>query len=373
MRRIAVVISTVVALIGFSVTLGGAAWGATVGSSSPVITFDDAAHEAQLTIPTPACPEAQPNCQWKFFLNEPKLSVDVAVVYGTSGTLSIPYPPDFCGVIQADAYVGPPWVAKRGFQHTIDDCNPPATTTTTLPPPPPPTPSTPTTTTTTVTIPSTVIAVSAPPPAPPAAPPPSPSVVTPVSTVPTQLPFTGRDLKPFLYVGLTLLVLGLGLLASSESWRRVGRRLGAIGMLRSPASLHAHLRRVLLDARARLLAGLRLVAGRVGRVPSSVGQHVDDLASGMAAAFSMVATALWPWGTSTPSSGPFPPSAADKQPVSAWWFPVESTVAGSRHRFLTIRGDTRVLPGSAALRARARGQPRAPALRRCGLPRFSSA
>ncbi len=165
-----VVMSSVIALIALSVTLGGAAWSAADSSSTAVITFDDAAQQAQLIIPTPACPASQPDCQWKFFLNEPKLSVDVATVYGTSGTLTIDYPKDFCGVIQADAYVGPPWVAKRGFQHTIEDCTPP-TTTTTAPPATTTTTSSPTPPTTPTTNPppvfGSVTATTAPPPAAP--------------------------------------------------------------------------------------------------------------------------------------------------------------------------------------------------------------
>ncbi len=232
MKALAVVIGSVLALIGFTVTLGGAAWSASDNPSAPVITFDDAAHQVQLTIPTPACPASQPTCQWKFFLNEPKLHVDVATVYGTSGTLTIPYPKEFCGVIQADAYVGPPWVAKRGFQHTIDDC--PPTTTTTAPPTTTTTPPSSTTTTappptTTTTeppaVPGTVIATAAPPPGPT---PPAP-VAAPVTAAPalTQLPFTGRNIKPLIYLGVTLAVLGLALLVSNETWRRMLRRLTA--------------------------------------------------------------------------------------------------------------------------------------------------
>jgi len=223
-KRIIVVLSSVTALIALSVTLGGAAWSANTPPTAAVIVFDDAAQQAQLIIPTPACPETQPECQWKFFLNEPKLHVDVATVYGTSGTLTIPYPSKFCGVIQADAYVGPPWVAKRGFQHTINNCEPPTpvitttttTTTTTEPPPPttgPPTPPT------------------APPPAshvvPPVVPVPTatPVAVTTPKAVPTQLPFTGVDTKPLLAIGLLLVMLGMVLLNNTESWRRMARRL----------------------------------------------------------------------------------------------------------------------------------------------------
>jgi hypothetical protein len=219
-KRIIVAIASVMTLIAFSITLGGAAWSATDASSTPIITFDDAAQQVTLQIPTPACPASQPTCQWKFFLNEPKLSVDVATVYGTSGTLTLAYPPDFCGVIQADAYVGPPWVAKRGFQHTIEDCE--TATTTTVPP-------TTTTTTTTTTLPPVPPPVSGPTVAPPApvsvpvaTPAPTPAPVTPAPI--TQLPFTGKNMTPFLVVGVALVVLGLALLAPDEYWRRVARR-----------------------------------------------------------------------------------------------------------------------------------------------------
>ncbi len=226
MKRIIVAIASVMTLITFSITLGGAAWSATDAPSTAVITFDDAAQQVTLQIPSPACPASQPTCQWKFFLNEPKLSVDVATVYGTSGTLTLAYPPNFCGVIQADAYVGPPWVAKRGFQHTIEDCEPPTTTTTTTEPP-----TTTTTTTTSTTLPPVPPPISGPTVEPPT---PAPVVVPVAAPAPapapapiTQLPFTGKNLKPFLVVGLTLVALGLALLAPGEFWRRGPRRWSA--------------------------------------------------------------------------------------------------------------------------------------------------
>jgi hypothetical protein len=226
-KRIIVAIASVMTLITFSITLGGAAWSATTAPSTAVITFDDAAQQVTLQIPSPACPASQPTCQWKFFLNEPKLSVDVATVFGTSGTLTLAYPPNFCGVIQADAYVGPPWVAKRGFQHTIEDCEPPTTTTTTTEPP------TTTTTTTTTTLPPVPPPISGPTVEPPtpapvavpvAAPAPVPAAPAPI----TQLPFTGKNMTPFLVVGLALVVFGLALLAPDEYWRRASRRWSAI-------------------------------------------------------------------------------------------------------------------------------------------------
>src|ERR1700676_3699768 len=149
MKRLLEVLMAVSVLLLLSATLEVEAGGASESPSHAVITFDDVAQAVHLTIPTPACPESEPQCQWKFFLNEPQLHVDVATVYGTSGTLTIDYPSNFCGVIQADAYVGPPWVAERGYQHTIADCAA-ATTASTEPPSagatsePPTTPTTPT-------------------------------------------------------------------------------------------------------------------------------------------------------------------------------------------------------------------------------------
>jgi hypothetical protein len=228
-KRIVKIAGAIIGLIAISLPLGGAVVSAADSSSSAVIIFDDAARQAKLVIPTPACPDSQPNCQWKFFLNEPKLSVDVATVYGTSGTLTIDYPSDFCGVIQADAYIGPPWVAKRGFQHTIEDCTPPPSTTAV--PPDAPATSTPTPPATSAnTIPppgfGSVSATSASPPAPPATGPAGVSAVSSDGAAPTQLPFTGTSIKPVLFSGLTLVALGLCLLTTSVSRRKMARRVG---------------------------------------------------------------------------------------------------------------------------------------------------
>jgi hypothetical protein len=248
MKRVIIAASSVLALTLLGLGLGTAAWSVTGSPSTAVITFDDAAQQVTLTIPTPACPTSQPNCMWKFFLNEPKLSVDVAIVYGTSGTLTLAYPKNFCGVIQADAYVGPPWVAKRGFQHTIEDCSVPvgpttgtgASTTTTEQPG-----QASATSTTTSTVPGPVDAASSPPPAAAAGPPPSapttastshnaPADATsgtpasaPVHAATGLLPFTGVGFQQFLLIGLSLVVLGLALLTSTESGRRMARRLAA--------------------------------------------------------------------------------------------------------------------------------------------------
>jgi hypothetical protein len=203
----------VLLLVG--VTTEYAAWGASDSPSAAVITFDDGAQTVQLTIPTPACPVSEPQCEWRFFLNEPKLHVDVATVYGTSGILSIDYPSNFCGVIQADAYVGPPWVAKRGYQHTIEDCAAVTTTSSTEPPAagaasePPPT----TTASTPPPVPPDAAATAT---VPALAPPTPTRSTTPVGVAgdskPAQLPFTGTDIKPFLLTGWSMVALGSCLL-----------------------------------------------------------------------------------------------------------------------------------------------------------------
>jgi hypothetical protein len=220
------IIAAAVTAIALGTVLTGTAWGGPTTVTSAVITFNDPAQEVTLQIPTPACPASEPQCEWKFFLNEPKLSVDVATVYGTSGTLTIPYPKDFCGVIQADAYVGPPWVAKRGWQHTISDCTPTPPTTVlpgppvTAPPvtaPPATTPITPPASTplpsklpvvaaTSATIPdgspTTTVAPSV-----------VPATATPAATpAAAQLPYTGLSVRPLLITGLTLVLLGFCLL-----------------------------------------------------------------------------------------------------------------------------------------------------------------
>lgn len=209
---------------------GGTAWGASGTPSSAVITFDDQGQQAILQIPVPPCDATLPDCAWKFFLNEPKLSVDLAIVYGTSGTLTIPYPANFCGIIQADAYVGPanlqgPWVPKRGFQHAIDtsstNCEPSTTTTTgdgpgTSVPKPPSAPSStpPAAAPVVVPTPSAPQAAAVTPVVAAAAAAPTTTTTEPTRTAAavTSLPFTGANLEPFVILGVLLVALGLGLL-----------------------------------------------------------------------------------------------------------------------------------------------------------------
>lgn len=240
MKRI--LIASAVAVTVVAAVSIATAPGASGAPTSAVITFDDAAQQVTLQIPTPACPTTQPGCQWKFFLNEPKLSVDVGTVYGTSGTLTLAYPPNFCGVIQADAYVGPPWVAKRGWQHTIGNCasTGPGTTdqpdsggTSTTPDTTPSSVPTPTTdqpdsggtnapdapagtTPGPVQLPDTQAAAVVPTVSAPATGAPAPSALPETAATSarlTSLPFTGADLEPFVYLGIAFVVLGMVLMA----------------------------------------------------------------------------------------------------------------------------------------------------------------
>jgi hypothetical protein len=74
-----------------------------------------------------------------------------------------------------------------------------------------------------VPVPPPITGTNPQPPAPVTAP-----VATSVTVTPTQLPFTGRNIKPFLFTGLVLVSVGLALLAPSEFWRRRSRRLTTI-------------------------------------------------------------------------------------------------------------------------------------------------
>jgi len=231
MRRLLQLLLAVSVLLLLSVTTEYATVGAAESPSSAVISFDDVTQVVHLTIPTPACPASEPQCEWKFFLNEPKLHVDVATVYGTSGILTIAYPGNFCGVIQADAYVGPPWVAKRGYQHPIEDCAATTVTPSTEPPSAGAASEPPTTTTTAAPAPqpvppqnaaaaaTAVPALATPPVTSSTAPAPSPG-----ASQPAQLPFTGTDVKPFLLIGWSMVALGSCLLVQRRRRLHARRR-----------------------------------------------------------------------------------------------------------------------------------------------------
>ena len=196
----------------------GVLWGpVTAGAASvPVISFNAALQEAQLTIPSSACAAASPGCEWMLYVNEPGVSGQPAVdeVTGTAGTLSIPYPPNFCGVIQADALLGPGhWAYQTGTRMEIDTCPGPDTGAATLP-----------FTEAASTTPAAAAASQT-------------SAYDPVKATATaaklsSLPFTGMDLGPMLAVGFGLCLAGAWLVADPRLRRRtlagVGRGTGMI-------------------------------------------------------------------------------------------------------------------------------------------------
>jgi hypothetical protein len=177
-----------------------------------VLKFVSSGNEVTLKIPTPPCPATSPACRWMLFVNEPDVPAKTVagLVTGSSGTLSIAYPTNFCGVIQADVYLGPaPWHLRFGHQRTIEtalSCNPPP-----VPPSPPVvTPAVTSGTVPTPTAPATADAT------------PTPQPVTPAST--SELAFTGANIAPLAIAGSALLLASIYILTSLEQRRRALRR-----------------------------------------------------------------------------------------------------------------------------------------------------
>ena len=142
-------------------------------------------------------------------------------VTGTSGVLALDYP-NYCGYFQVDVLIGPsPWMIVSGVRHPDFACVPPTTTTTT-------------TTTTPVVVSSTTV-------------PPNvassttvpngsssvPFTATSGTTTPSQLPFTGMEIKPLAILGGLLILIGGMVLTTVESRRRL--LLRATGPVKSGA------------------------------------------------------------------------------------------------------------------------------------------
>jgi len=196
------------------------------GYSHAVLRFNVAAAEAVLTLPTPPCPVAEPGCVWRLIINEPKApgAPVVGSVTGTSGVLTLPFPA-YCGVIQADAQIGPVWVQRNGIRHKIDNCVTPPTTSTTA--------STSTTTTSTTVVKQPVVSATSTTPTTSAALPftaatTAATTAKPATVAAAQLPFTGLDIRPMILVGAALVLFGGLLLTTVESRRRALRRASAI-------------------------------------------------------------------------------------------------------------------------------------------------
>ncbi len=239
-HRITAALAIMMLTVGGSMVTAGVAEGAQSAGARPILIFNSAAQQAQLTIPTPPCPKSDKHCKWMLYMNLPTMPMQprVGYVLGKSGTLTIDYP-KFCGQIQADALVGPaPWIYKTGIRTQIHTCHETTTTTTTT------TSTTSTTTTTTTTTRPTTTSSTVPP------------VVAASSTTPTtaatssalpfsdpsttstpavektaaELPFTGVDIKPLGLIGTMLIILGGILLSTVESRRRMFRRAAAVNL-----------------------------------------------------------------------------------------------------------------------------------------------
>jgi hypothetical protein len=91
--------------LGVTLVNMGVASAASRPSAFPIIKFIPAENEVTLLIPTPPCRNTPPGCVWKLSVNEPFAPGTplLGVAIGTSGLLTVTYPPLTCGVIQGDA------------------------------------------------------------------------------------------------------------------------------------------------------------------------------------------------------------------------------------------------------------------------------
>jgi hypothetical protein len=84
-----------------------------------------------LTIPKPSCrpTHGTTSCQWTLAVTE-GLGPVTGRATGTTGSLSVPYPANYCGIIHAAAIVGPPLRKEVGHKTTIGGTCPPTPVTT---------------------------------------------------------------------------------------------------------------------------------------------------------------------------------------------------------------------------------------------------
>jgi hypothetical protein len=242
--------AAVLVAVGGVLVTAGAAWASRPVGHYPTIRFWGAPYDV-VTMEIPGnfyCPKLQgPHCEWELYVNEPDIPsqtvVGTAKAYaGTATNVQVPYPPDFCGVIQADALVGPvQWFMSTGKKMTIDTCGDSTTT---------PTTSSPTTSPPTTSPPTTSPPTTKPPHSPTTTAPPHTAATsvlpftgatsteppsddssavdaTTATTAPATLPFTGADLDPLVVIGSVLILAGLSILTSLEQRRRALQRLGA--------------------------------------------------------------------------------------------------------------------------------------------------
>jgi len=209
-------------------------------------------HYRVVTMQVPEqCPHARPaQCVWMLYVNEPETPAQTVVgtqsaAPGTKAVLQVKYPRSFCGVIQADVVVGPsPWLFEsgrvreintfqttgKGHDATMAYC--PTTPGGGTTPPKPPgqgngngqgngqggnaqASALPFTATTTASGSGTGASGSD-----------AAAGSTTATGGPSSLPFTGVDLKPLIFVGAALILVGVFILSSLEQRRRALRRIG---------------------------------------------------------------------------------------------------------------------------------------------------
>jgi hypothetical protein len=216
------VVAIAMVTLGMVAAISGTASASVTPNATALIKFWPTSN--QVTLEVPICDGRRPTCEWLLYVNEPYVPSQTVVgaVEGSSGVLTVAYPTDFCGVIQADAILetSPPKleIGRQAAVTTAPSC-PPITKGTVPTPKPlpatggtdPPSPTgtvantvTPTGTATLTNDPAHTAAVEA-----------------------AQLPFTGIDIKPMGYIGVAMVLAGLLLATRFEKRRRALQRLKA--------------------------------------------------------------------------------------------------------------------------------------------------
>jgi hypothetical protein len=237
-RWLAAAAATFVAL-GSTLVIQGTAGADVPIAHYPAIRLWNRYEVATLSLPSKVpCPRSQPDCKWKLTVYETVASSHTVVgsVVGDAGTLTVTYPQYFCGVLIAEAFVGPgPYILQREIQQSADTggacgAGTGANATTVGS----------TTAATTVAVahgavirtypqgtPVVVAAAAA-----------HPRRVTYVVGRTRVLAFTGADIKPVAFAGGFLMLLGFLILTTLEQRRRAMRRM-AHAVRTSEASGHA--------------------------------------------------------------------------------------------------------------------------------------
>jgi hypothetical protein len=162
---------------------------------------------ATLRLPIPACPATSPGCVWMLYVNEPNVPghPTAGTATGTSGTLTVAVPAGFCGLLQADALLGPaPWAFRTGVRRTVGVC-PPGTKGKTVTP---------------TTVPQAVTA---------SLPNTGSNTNAKTDNDGVKLPFTGFDLSPLVLLGGGSVLAGLLLMFPFGDIRRRLRIISALG------------------------------------------------------------------------------------------------------------------------------------------------